>query len=248
MIKRIFAESSIDYPGHFGPIVFTGGCNFNCGFCHNASLGKAGEIDISNEQLIKFLKTKIGWYTGICISGGEPTLHAGLYDLLKKLKELKLDIKLDSNGTNPAILKKFVDEKLVDYIAMDIKAPDYLYSAVAGVAVNIERIEESIKFISSLPEMNFEFRTTIPFVFEEGKVRFMNEQETEDMAKWVKKLVGDKNIKWVLQGFVSRGKKDMNDERLCVENLPIEFQKTSPEYLTKLAEILKKYFSRVEIR
>lgn len=194
MIVQIIRESTIDYPGKFGPLVLTKGCNFKCGFCHNAALNNA-EDNINVDEFLKDIENqvKMGWYNGITISGGEPTLYSGLEDFLIKLKKIGLSVKLDSNGTNPEKLKKFLDLGLVDYIAMDIKGPRELYSQITNVPVDIEKIEESIKILSSLPDDKFEFRTTIPFIFENNKPRVMNKKEAEEMAKWIFDLISSNN-------------------------------------------------------
>jgi pyruvate formate lyase activating enzyme len=194
MIVQIIRESTIDYPGKFGPLVLTKGCNFKCGFCHNAALNSA-EDSVNEDEFLKNIEhhIRLGWYNGITISGGEPTLHPELEGFLGKLKKLGLSVKLDSNGTNPEKLKKFLDLGLVNYVAMDIKGPKELYSEITNSDVDISKIEESIKILSNLQSDKFEFRTTIPFIFEKEKPRAMNKKEAEEMAKWIFELTNGKD-------------------------------------------------------
>lgn len=251
MIARIIPESSIDYRKKFGPVIFTAGCNFNCGFCHNAGLNHVSKEELLNEdKLIKDLelKTKSGWYNGVCITGGEPTLHARLPELIKKLKNLGLSVKLDTNGSNPEVLKKLLDEKLVDYVAMDIKGPKELYNEITNVKVNTENIEKSIRILSSLDKNAYEFRTTIPILSKENRKRFMNELEIEKMAVWVFSLTHKNDSLWFLQSFVARNKEDMNDSSLSASSLPKELKETPKETMLILLKTLQKYFPKSEVR
>ncbi len=153
--------SFIDYPQKTAAIVFTQGCNFRCGYCHNPELiyPDMYQIPIPEEQVFAFLETRIGKLDGVVITGGEPTLQPDLTDFIKKIKSMGYLVKLDSNGSNPEVLKKIMDEKLADYIAMDIKAPFDKYNSVCRVSVNIDNIKKSIELIknSGIP---FQFRTT----------------------------------------------------------------------------------------
>jgi pyruvate formate lyase activating enzyme len=253
MIIHIIKESSIDYPGEIGPVIFTFGCNFNCGFCHNAVLNKNLDKNpfFDENKIIKEIEEKIKnkWYTGICITGGEPLIHGGnLERFLRKLKALKVKIKLDTNGSNPEFLKKLVKEKLIDYIAMDIKGPKELYEEIAGAKIFIEDIEESVKFLASLGKENFELRTTIPLIIENKKIRFMNEKEAEKMAIWVFSIIKGRKFNWYLQPFFARTKEEMHDERFSLESLPKDMHETSREHLEKLKEVLSKFCEGVESR
>lgn len=163
--------SLVDYPEKISAIVFTQGCNFRCRFCYNPMLvwplTELGEKKyqqglslISEADLFDFLKSRQGKLDAIVITGGEPTLHRDLPEFLRKIKDLGFLIKLDTNGTNPEAVKKLLDQKLLDYIAMDIKGPDDKYEAVVGVPVDLEKIKESVKIISK-SGLPYEFRTTI---------------------------------------------------------------------------------------
>ena len=139
-------ETSIDYPGKFGQILFTSGCNFRCGFCHNPELitGENNQIDL--DSLLKDLKARVkgGWYQAVCISGGEPTLQKDLPEFVKKLKELGILVKIDSNGSNPEMLQILLEQGNVDYVAMDIKSPREKYISVIGVDTDLKKIDKSI--------------------------------------------------------------------------------------------------------
>lgn len=153
-------SSFIDYPDRICAVYFTGGCNFRCPYCHNYPLviGE-GEI-IHEEQALKHLEKRRNMLDGICISGGEPTLQGGLIPFLEKVKERGLLAKLDTNGTAPKVLKKLIKNRMIDYIAMDIKAPFEKYSEVAGRTVDVDAIKESIVLIRNSP-VDYEFRTTV---------------------------------------------------------------------------------------
>jgi len=148
-----------DYPGLCAAIIFTLGCNFRCSYCHNKRLLNNNAKPISNEQVFEFLNAKRGKLDGIVISGGEPTLQPDLHKMLQQIKSLQYQIKLDTNGTNPNVLKKLMDRGLVDYIAMDIKAPMFAYHKLAGVPVITSDIEKSIDIIIN-SGINHMFRTT----------------------------------------------------------------------------------------
>lgn len=194
--------SILDYPDHLAAIIFTQGCNFRCHFCYNPMLvlPRKGEDEknikekgfstLSTKNLFLFLRERFGRLDGVVITGGEPTLHPDLPDFIKKIKKIGYDVKLDTNGTNPTMLKKLITEKLVDYIAMDLKAPQEKYAATVGVSVNYNNLEKSVKMIikSGLPH---EFRTTVvPGLLDK-----------EDFTKMGKMIAGAQN--WYLQAFKS---------------------------------------------
>ncbi len=153
--------SFIDFPQKTAAIVFTQGCNFRCGYCHNPELiyPKLYQIPIPEEEVFAFLETRIGKLDGVVITGGEPTLQPDLIEFIKKVKAMEYLVKLDSNGSNPDVLKKIIDEKIVDFIAMDIKATFDKYNLVCGVSVNIENIKKSIDLVKN-SGIGFQFRTT----------------------------------------------------------------------------------------
>jgi pyruvate formate lyase activating enzyme len=150
-----------DFPGKVAALVFTQGCNFRCPYCHNPSLLKnRSERVMDADDVLAFLIKRMGKLQGLVISGGEPTMQAGLIPFLREVKKLDYSVKLDTNGSFPNVLETLLTEKLVDYIAMDIKAPLVKYAAVVHKRVNTEHICRSIEIIMSAPELSYEFRTT----------------------------------------------------------------------------------------
>jgi pyruvate formate lyase activating enzyme len=153
----------LDYPEHVAATLFTGGCNFRCPFCQNGGLVRdfADSACVPEEEVFAHLKKRQGILDGVCITGGEPTLQPDLEDFLRRVRDLGYQIKLDSNGYRPEVLRRLLEQGLLDYVAMDIKASRDNYARVAGLQenFNIERIEESIALLqnSGIP---YEFRTT----------------------------------------------------------------------------------------
>lgn len=159
----------IDYPGCLAATVFLVGCNFRCPFCYSSELVLPEKIKnqplISKKELFSFLKDRKSLLEGIVICGGEPTIDRGLPLFIKEIKNLGYLIKLDTNGSNPKMLKSLIDEKLIDYVAMDIKAPKEKYGKVAGMLKcwNDRMLKNIEKSINTLKEskIDFEFRTTV---------------------------------------------------------------------------------------
>ncbi len=154
--------SLCDYPGHVAAVIFTQGCNFRCPFCHNGALLPAAapaECLVPVEDILDRLRHRRGQLDAAVVSGGEPTLHADLPDLLARLKTLGFATKLDTNGSQPAMIRALLRDKLLDYLAMDVKAPWATYDAVTGVHAPTEAIRESMALLarSGVPHA---FRTT----------------------------------------------------------------------------------------
>lgn len=162
LIKGLVKTTLIDYPGKVACTVFLARCNFRCPYCQNPDLvaGYDGLPTITKEEVFERLKSRKKWLDGVCISGGEPTLNEELPEFLRKIKSVGFLIKLDTNGTNPEMLKKLLDEKLVDYIAMDIKAPLERYEEVVKTKVDLEKIKKSVEIICK-SGVDYEFRTTV---------------------------------------------------------------------------------------
>lgn len=157
----------VDYPGKLACTVFLSGCNFRCPFCYSKELVLEKEIknhpQISEDYFFDFLNEKKGMLEGCVICGGEPTIHGeALIDFIRKIKKQSFLVKLDTNGTNPDVIKRLIDEKLIDYIAMDIKAPlvKEKYEEACGVGFDVEKIKESISIIKN-SGIEYEFRTTV---------------------------------------------------------------------------------------
>lgn len=163
MIIGGFQKSSlIDYPEKISAIIFIQGCNFRCPYCHNPELISVTnkQETVTREQILEFLKLRIGKLDGVVITGGEPTLQEDLPELIKEIKQLGFCVKLDTNGTNPNMLQLLLDEKLIDYVAMDIKASIEKYPQIARTIVNIENILTSINLLKK-SNIDYEFRTTV---------------------------------------------------------------------------------------
>ena len=150
----------LDFPGRLAATVFTGGCNFRCPFCHNSELFVPTET-YEEEDLLNMIKKRAGVLEGVAITGGEPTLHPGLPDFMRKVRDMGLQVKLDSNGYKPDVLKSILDEGLADYVAMDIKSSPEHYGEVAGLPdIDMNKIYESVDLLMN-GKTPFEFRTTV---------------------------------------------------------------------------------------
>lgn len=153
----------LDFPGHIACTVFTGHCNMRCPFCHNAPLVLFPDMQpqLSEDEFFGFLKKRQGTLEGVCVTGGEPTLSSDLLSFLEKIKALGYLVKLDTNGTNPALLRQAVDNGLADYVAMDIKSSLARYGEAVGIPdFHTDAIRESADFLihAGIP---YEFRTTV---------------------------------------------------------------------------------------
>ena len=153
-------SSLIDYPGKICAIVFTIGCNFRCPYCHNPELVEETADEIPEEEFFTFLEKRVGLLDAVSITGGEPTMHDDLIEFIRRIKKLGFLVKLDSNGTRPEFLKTLIDEKLVDYIAMDIKSPLEKYAQTIARPVDVEKIQASIDLLIQ-NKVPYEFRTTV---------------------------------------------------------------------------------------
>lgn len=152
-----------DFPGRVAAVVFTQGCNFRCPFCHNSSLIRHNVTNgslIPEEEFFEFLKLRSSQLDAVVISGGEPTIQPGLSTLLCRIKAMDFLVKLDTNGSKPNVLQDLLKNNLIDYIAMDIKAPLHMYNRLSGVRAPISQIKESIALISQ-GGIAHEFRTTV---------------------------------------------------------------------------------------
>ena len=154
----------MDWPGKVVSVLFLPGCNFRCPFCHNHSLvlNPAQYEDIPLAHILNRLTELKGWIDGVCISGGEPTIHSSLPLLIAEIKDLGLLVKLDTNGSQPHVLRSLVDKGLIDFVAMDVKAPldESCYARAAGVDVKLAKIRESISLLQN-GRIEYQFRITI---------------------------------------------------------------------------------------
>ena len=151
----------IDYPGRVSAVIFTQGCNFRCRYCHNPELVYPHLLQESmpEEEVMAFLRHRQGTLEGVVVTGGEPTLQPDLLRFLSDIKSLGYFIKLDTNGSKPDVVKAAIEQKLVDYIAMDLKAPFEKYSLVTGVEFEQRALQESMDIIRQ-SGLLYEFRTT----------------------------------------------------------------------------------------
>lgn len=158
-ISGLQKVSLVDYNEHICATIFTSGCNFKCPFCHNSGLVNGTEPELSQSEVLDYLEKRTSVLDSVCISGGEPTLNHDLPDFISKIKDLGYLVKLDTNGTNLEMLHFLVENKLIDYIAMDIKNSINKYSITAGKDVLVN-IKDSIKYIMNCG-LPYEFRTTL---------------------------------------------------------------------------------------
>ena len=150
--------SLIDYPPYTSCVIFTGGCNFKCPYCQNVDIVNGTSSEIFEEDFFEFLEKRKNWLDAVVITGGEPTIHADLVEFVQKIKDRGFKVKLDTNGSNPNILKKLL--KTLDFVAMDIKAPLEDYNDVTRTRVDKEKIQESIDLLMN-SNVDYEFRTTV---------------------------------------------------------------------------------------
>lgn len=217
----------LDYPKHLAATIFFGSCNMRCPFCHNASLVLRPNTQpiIPEEDVLSYLKKRKNILEGVCITGGEPTLYPELPLFIRQIKELGLKVKLDTNGTNPAMMKELAEKKLIDYVAMDIKNSKDKYIITAGNKnISLDKVNESISLLLS-DIVEYEFRTTI-----------VNELHTksdmESIGDWIK---GAKA--YYLQSY-----------RDSADVISPGFTEPSKETLKLYKELLSDYVEHVDIR
>lgn len=200
----------LDYPGKVAATIFLGGCNFRCPFCHNSSLvlRPADQPMIPGEEVMSFLKKRRGILEGVCVTGGEPTLSPGLEDFLKDIHNLGYPVKLDTNGTNPEVVKSLAEKGLIHMAAVDIKACPENYSALCGLpAPDLDSIRETVDFLLK-GNLDYEFRTTVV-------KELHTEKDFIEIGQWLKGakayyLQAYKDSEEVLQpGFSSYSSEDL---------------------------------------
>lgn len=225
-IAGIQKVTLLDFPGHIACTIFTRACNFRCPFCHNMELvtNVNNSNDIDENEIIEFLKTRVGKLQGVCITGGEPLISDDIIYFMRKIKEIGFKIKIDTNGTFPQRINTALKEKIIDMIAMDIKSSEENYNFVAGANVDIEKIKESIKIIKN-SDIDYEFRTTC--------VKGLHEKKD---FEGIGKLIEGAN-KYYLQNFRQ------------VENItPDNLNGFKKEELEIFKSIIEKYVKYVDIR
>ena len=226
LIKGLQKLTLLDYPGKVACTVFTGGCNFRCPFCHNASLVTHMDSEtISEDEFFSFLNKRTGIIEGVCISGGEPTLQDDLEKFIRKIKDMGFSVKLDTNGYRPDILKNLCNNGLIDYVAMDIKNSPDKYDITAGIEnIDLKNIEESASFLIN-GNIDFEFRTTVV-------KEYHTYSDFEQIGKWLKS-----DSKYFLQSFIDSG-----------DTIKTGLNPHDAEQLRAFADILHNYIPNIEIR
>lgn len=223
-----FQKSSlIDYPEKISAIIFTQGCNFRCPYCHNPELiFGTSNSSMDEPSIINFLASRQGKLDGVVITGGEPTLHKSLPEFIKQIKGLGFLIKLDTNGSNPEMLESLIENKLIDYVAMDIKAPIEKYSTVVGDKIGTENILKSIEILKK-SGIEHEYRTTVV-------KSLLSPADFEQIGEMIQGA-----DKYYLQKFVPT--KTLNESFLNETTY-------SDEEFAPIIETLKKYVKLVELR
>ena len=220
--------SLVDYDGLVATTLFTGGCNFKCPFCHNALLvdGYENLPSLDQNEIFSYLEKRKGIIDGVCITGGEPTLHSGLPVFMEKIKKLGFKVKLDTNGTNPDLVKEIHKNGLCDYFAMDIKNDKDSYAKIIGYdKFDTKNVEKTVEYFLT-SDADYEFRTTLI-------KQFHSMENIEKIAEWIK---GAK--KYFLQKFKS------GDNCLNAVGLEPVDNDTTKEYVN----LLKKYIPFVSTR
>lgn len=211
----------LDYPGKVACTLFTAGCNLRCPFCHNSFL--VTRIDASDyfeeEEIFSYLEKRKGLLDGVAVTGGEPLMQPGIFDLMRKIKGMGLAVKLDTNGTFPERLERVIAEKLADYVAMDVKNCPDQYAATVGVPdFDVAPIEKSIDILKS-SGIPFEFRTTVV-------AQFHNVENIAKLAKWIAP-VG----RYYLQNFVDSGNLIGEGMTGVEKSVMLEMQKEAAKYI-----------------
>jgi len=252
-IAHLQKVSLQDFPDTISCIIFLAGCSFRCPACYNANILELTAGRVTEQEIFDFLEKRKGKLEGVVITGGEPLINSDILPFLEKIKELGFKIKLDTNGSSPMLLREILEKRIVDYIAMDIKAPREIYDRAAGVNVNLDNIEESMKLLSQFG-IDYEFRTTMcPIINDniqktkssgslnsnEFKIREMNENDIEKIAEWISKI--DKNAKFYIQPFVPE------PGRLLNPSLE-KFSRTKEDVMRKAKEAAEKFLGRVYLR
>ncbi|MEW6069597.1 MAG: anaerobic ribonucleoside-triphosphate reductase activating protein [Candidatus Thermoplasmatota archaeon] len=228
LIKAIVETSFLDWDGKISTVVFVPECNFHCPYCQNWQLIEHPEKfeEVSFEKIKEFLLERKGFIDGVCITGGEPTLYEDLPEFAGALKNLGFGIKLDTNGSIPEMIEKLIKAQLVDYVALDFKAPFEKYNLVTGANAPIHSIKESVSILMN-SNIDYEFRTTlVPTLLDENDVL--------EIARYIK---GCK--RYVLQQFVPQ---QARSERLG------GLQPYRKEKFEKIAEEARKFIKEVKLR
>jgi pyruvate formate lyase activating enzyme len=222
-ILGIIKASFIDYPKKASTVLFIGGCNFRCPYCHNPELVNEQGEELELSHVLEFLHKRKKYIDGVVISGGEPTIHPELISLIEEIKKLGYAIKLDTNGSNPKILRKLINDRLIDYIAMDIKGLLSEYAKISNSEINIKDIEESINLIKN-SNIDYEFRTTIC-------KELLSKDQVVEIGKYL-----DGSKRYALQAYNLKGKiLDESRSFTCYNKKEMEeFKELISHYITEI--------------
>ncbi len=227
----------LDYPGKIAAVVFTMGCNFRCPFCHNPEIVDPRLINyddqISEEEILKFLKSRKGNLEGVCITGGEPTLQLGLKEFIRKIKEMGFSIKLDTNASHFSIINDLVKNNLIDYWAIDIKTSPKKYKIMTKKNNIIESLEKSIDLITN-SKSELELRTTVV-------PGYVNQKDFDDIINWINSI--NKNIFPKLSRYSIQNFRPEKTLRGDFKNI----KPYSKLELNKMAEKMRKYCRNVAV-
>lgn len=227
LIKGIQKTTLIDYPPNTAIVLFVGGCNFRCGYCHNASMvvGYEQLPDITEKEVFDFLESRKKWIDAVVITGGEPSLQEDLPEFISKIKKAGFLVKVDTNGTNPAMIDLLISKGLVDYIAMDIKSSLERYDAAAGVKANKDNVKKTASILMQ-GIVDYEFRlTVVPGLIDKDGLT--------TVGAWLKGA-----DKFIIQQF-------RND--VVLEEKFKRIKPFSVSELNSFKEILKPYFKNVDV-
>ncbi len=219
--------SLVDYDGYVSATLFTGGCNFLCPFCHNSPLvvNFQSQSELEQNEVLSYLEKRFGLLDGVCVSGGEPTLYKDLPAFIEKIKNIGYKVKLDTNGTNPNVLKSLFENGLIDYCAMDIKNDKANYARIIGFSeYNTANVESSVDFLIN-NKFDYEFRTTLIDDFHDY-------QNVKNIGEWIKGA-----NKYFLQKFVDHGS--------CIEQ---GLSGVSLEKAKEFLQILSPFVKNVNLR
>jgi len=239
-------ESFNDYPGKIASVVFTPGCDFNCGYCHNPELKNYKGDLVDEKRFFNYITGNRDWIDAVVITGGEPTIQLGLKEFARKTREFGFFVKLDTNGANYSVLQELKNEKLIDYVAMDVKGPIGLYPLISGKKfIDIrDDVGKGISLVSQFP--NYEFRTTLCPVYENENPRWMTPEEIGKTAELISDWATENSI-YFLQPFKAIEKID-GDKGFFKKNLPQEFHETPKKLLEDCLIEAKKFLPNAKIR
>jgi len=190
LVKGFIKNTLLDWEGKVASVIFLPGCTFRCPMCHSPHLVRGdGELQtVSLDSVLDFMESNREWIDGLVITGGEPTMQPGIIELLKTLRQREIPVKLDTNGSRPDVLENILRSRLIEAAAMDVKAPKEKYDRVAGVKVDVESIDRSIRLLLD-SDIEYEFRTTVCRACHSG-------DDIVEIARWIS---GAK--RYVLQNF-----------------------------------------------